>query len=597
MLEVFDMDLKKTAILENALSIEETLVLNNISRLNFTLPRDDPKVKFCRSFHFVRNGDTMYRILPSDSEIGWTPTITFECEHVIATLIDELMYGDIVIGNLGVYTDDVLRFILDKQRVRHWKLGVCEFSRQFEYGWSHESLLSALFSVPNRFVEPYIWEFDTRSHPWTVNLRKLDTDQPPSLYIREGKNMLKLKRHSDPTNICTRLYAHGYGEGVNALTFADINGGKPYIDSPAEYIEKYGYKTRLWVDRRYEDKKSLLQAARVMLNELQEPWFEYEVEFVEVDQKVINSAQVGKITKIVAEGIEYKTYILEVERKYTMEGVDCKLTIANKPKDVAESIADLADRQRIEMTYAQGATNLYAQSLQANCDSSHGAVMQFYIPEEMKIVNYVKIKVQVDQFRAYSKSTTTQEQQSQTSSSGGGGSSTSSAGGGSTETSSDGGGSTEDTGASGIDVEYSMSETTTVEGHFHELRTVRSHKHRVTFPDHTHEIEIPKHRHDFDIPEHNHSVTIPAHDHQVTPGIFFFGGARSFSVYVDDSLQGTYNSTGTEVDITKALIDPSSGIIRRGTWHKVEVRPNDLAYVYLDMFVQGFIQSRGDNTV
>lgn len=38
-------------------------------------------------------------------------------------------------------------------------------------------------------------------------------------------------------------------------------------------------------------------------------------------------------------------------------------------------------------------------------------------------------------------------------------------------------------------------------------------------------------------------------------------------------------------------------MIPRGSWLSLEVRPDDLAYISIDLIVQGFIQSRGDNTV
>lgn len=597
MLEVFDLDLRKQAILQNAFDVKEGLVINNISHLTFSLPHNDEKVKYCKPFHYVRLGDNLYRILPNEYTFDVLPVITFECEHVIATLIDDIMYGDIVIGNIGVYTDEVIRFVLSKQTKGNWQLGVCEFARQFEYGWSSESLLSALFSIPTNFVDPYIWEFDTSSYPWTVSLKKLNTDAVPSLYVHKGKNMLSLKRRTDPTNICTRLYAHGYGEGINALTFADINGGKPYIESPPEYIDKYGLKTRLWVDRRYENKESLLQAARAMLNELQEPGYEYEVQFVEVDKTFYNKAELGKVVKLVTDGVEHKTYIIGVAWDYQVDRVDCTLTIANKPKDVAASVADLADRQRIEMTYAQGATQLYAQSIQANCDSSSGAVLSFHIPAEMKIVNAVKAKIKIEQFRAYSKSTSVQEQSVQTSSSGGGSTQTSSSGGGSTQTSSGGGGVTTDTGPSGINVKYDMFDTTEAEGHKHQTRQVIAHQHEIELEDHTHSVTTPAHTHSTRIPSHTHSTTIPQHDHDITPGIYRFGNPNSFSIWVNGNMKATIADAGTEIDLTQYLVSGQDGKIPRGSWHTIEVRPNDLAYVSIDMFVQGFVQSRGDATV
>lgn len=594
-IEVYDKSLKKLAILQNALDVSESININAVSTMTFTLPKNDPKNEYCAAFNYIKFGDRMYRILPSEFDLTTSPTMVYECEHVIATLIDELMYGDVVIGNLGVYTTEVIEFVLSKQKTKHWKLGACEFARQFEYGWTNESLLSALFSIPNSFVDPYIWEFDTTSYPWTVSLKKLDTSQNPQLYIRQGKNLITLKRRSDPTNICTRLYAHGYGEGINTLTFADINDGKPYIDSPQEYIDKYGLKEKLFVDRRYENKESLLEAARAMLNELQEPYVEYEVEFVEVSEQFLDKAAVGKVCMIVANEVQYKTYITGVEWDYG-ETTDCKLTIANKPQDVASSVADLADRQRIEMTYAQGATQLYAQSLQANCDSNHGAEMQFYIPAEMKIVNSVQVKIKMSRFRAYSQATSTTDETTSTSSSGGQSTQTSSSGGGGSTTSSGGGGGTKTTGDGGVDVTWGVRNTQTASGHSHGYDIVTGHRHEIELPDHTHRVSMSSHSHNVSIPSHTHNVKIPGHNHKITPGIYFFGSAKKFKLYVNNVLRGSFSSSDAEVDITQYLVN-DQGIISRGTWHSVNIVPDDLAYICLDMYVQGFVQSRGDNTV
>ena len=594
-IEVYDKSLKKLAILQNALDVSESININAVSTMTFTLPKNDPKNEYCAAFNYIKFGDRMYRILPSEFDLTTSPTMVYECEHVIATLIDELMYGEVVIGNLGVYTTEVIEFVLSKQKTKHWKLGVCEFARQFEYGWTNESLLSALFSIPNSFVDPYIWEFDTTSYPWTVSLKKLDTSQNPQLYIRQGKNLITLKRRSDPTNICTRLYAHGYGEGINTLTFADINDGKPYIDSPQEYIDKYGLKEKLFVDRRYENKESLLEAARAMLNELQEPYVEYEVEFVEVSEQFLDKAEVGKVCMIIANEVQYKTYITGVEWDYG-ETTDCKLTIANKPQDVASSVADLADRQRIEMTYAQGATQLYAQSLQANCDSNNGAEMQFYIPAEMKIVNSVQVKIKMSRFRAYSQATSTTDKSTQTSSSGGRSTQTSSSGGGGSTTSGAGGGGITTSGDSGVDVTWGDRETTVASGHSHYVRVTTGHKHEIELPEHSHRVTISSHSHNVSIPAHTHNVDIPGHNHEITPGIYFFGSAKNFKLYVNNVLRGSFSSSGAEVDITQYLVN-DQGIISRGTWHSVNIVPDDLAYICLDMYVQGFVQSRGDNTV
>ena len=122
-----------------------------------------------------------------------------------------------------------------------------------------------------------------------------------------------------------------------------------------------------------------------------------------------------------------------------------------------------------------------------------------------------------------------------------------------------------------------------------------AHTHEID--DHSHSVRIPSHSHDVTIPGHSHNITIPAHEHDITPGIYFYGSPRQFDLYVNGKKKATIVSTDTELDLTQYLVDASSKLIPRGSWLSIEVRPNDLAYVSIDMFVQGFVQSRGDATV
>lgn len=122
-----------------------------------------------------------------------------------------------------------------------------------------------------------------------------------------------------------------------------------------------------------------------------------------------------------------------------------------------------------------------------------------------------------------------------------------------------------------------------------------AHTHEID--DHSHSVRIPSHSHNVTIPGHSHNITIPAHEHDITPGIYFYGSPRQFDLYVNGKKKATIVSTDTELDLTQYLVDTSSKLIPRGSWLSIEIRPNDLAYVSIDMFVQGFVQSRGDATV
>lgn len=695
MLEIYSRNRVKQAILQNAADITETLRINEIYSLAFSLPYDDAKNEYCTPFSLAKWNGRLYRIQPSALEISDTGMITYTCEHVIATLIDKVLFGYHHLGGLGVYTADVIRSILSRQS--DWKLGECAFSRQFEYGWEQESLLSALFSIPNRFTELYMWDYNTDIYPWTLHLRKIDTSANPTLYIRNEKNLLNLSRQSDTTQICTRLYPLGYGEGVNQLNIKGVNSGIPYLQSPKAYTDKYGIVERVWIDRRYEDAESLKQAAQAMLTELQEPYEEYSVGLAELGGGSYDEADVGKIVQITDNrvGLRKKSYVTEIQR-VNNDIAESTVTVANKSRSIASTVADLADRQRIEAAYSQGATQVYSLTLQANADASNGAVLDFFIPSEMRIINKVLIKVRMGSFRAYSKatesggsvttgtssssvssvgggSTTTGTSSSSVSSVSGGSTQTSSAGGsttvsgGSKQTSSSGGstsvsgGSTKTSSSSGStnvsggststgtstrtfksigtggpkadpqdkDDHYHLIESSVL-GHSHTVNTSHSH----SIGNHTHTIDtshshkIGSHTHTVDtnhshsIGNHTHSVSTShshnishthtvntshshnishthtvdtRHTHNITAGIYRFGNPKSFRLFVNGQQKATINATGSELDITSHLL--SNGTIPRGSWMSVEIRPDSLAYISAVLFVQGFVQSRGDMTV
>lgn len=600
MIEIFDKNNTKIAILENATNITETRRLNSIYSLVFSLPYNDPKNEHCQPFFFAKysDNDRMYRILPSQMEITEAGFINYECEHVIATLIDNVLYGHHIVGNIGIYTRECINYILNKQKTRRWKLDKCDFSRQFEYAWEQETLLSALFSVATPLKEAYKWDYQTSGFDWKLSLTMIDKYANPKIYIRDKKNSMKLIRQSDPKEICTRLYPLGYGEGVNQLNISEINNGLKYLQSPQQYIDKYGLIERIWIDRRYENVESLKEAAAVYLEALQDIRYEYEVEYSNVGTDDFASLDVGDIVQIedTEKNIKYKNYIVEIETNYD-EIEKSKIKIANTPKNIAGTVADMMDRQRIEVSYAQGATQLYAQSLQANADRSQGAILNFYIPSEMRIVNKVLIKVKIESFRAYSQSTKN-----------GGGDYQTTTGGGShwdRDSTQSGGGEWATTQVenyvSGRGHNHGISPGALIFEKIGEneqgVPTMRYVGTWQSSGDHTHSVIIPEHNHRFeiDIPEHNHGVTIRDHSHDITPGIYRFGNPRGFSLYVNGKNKG-YFSDIYELDITDYLLDNKKRI-SRGSWQSIEIRPDDLAYISLDMMLQGFVQSRGDKTV
>jgi len=630
MIEVFDLDRKKVAILENASSLTETQKLNDVGSFSFSLPDDDDKVQYCNAYWFVRyDGGDLYRITSSDIATGDTGSIVYECEHVIGTLIDDIMFGQHVVGNTGTFTTDVINYVLNNQTVANWQLDVCDFTNEYEYGWSGENLLQALFSIPALFSVAYKWEFDTDVYPWEMSLKLINEASTPSFYIRAQKNLLSKSTTSNFGDICTKLYVLGYGEGVNQLTIADANGGDAFLLAPQAVIDEYGTITKQFVDRKFEDAESLLQRGQTILDELVNPTISNEFDLVDLYPYTgdeIDKASLGDIARLTID--DTQTFITQIVYNHDVVG-DMKLTLKTRVLDVASTIADIADRQRIEQVYSQGATQLYAQSIQSNATSTKPLRLNFYIPDEMRIINSVKAKIQLEPFRTYSQAT--EGGGGSTSTSGGGGSSTntSSSGGGGTNTSSSGGSSTPTSSASsksttvinGGDLKTgyttlaptSLKDSGITDGHYHEYYAYyqsntrhkhdapdfvhshgMQHTHDVSIASHTHSVSSSSHTHSVSVPSHTHGVTLPDHTHMIEQGIFEFGSPSSGGIYINGVLKATMG-TDVEIDITDFLV--SGGEIPRGQWHTVEILPNDLSYITVDMFTQGFIQSRGVNTV
>ena len=486
-LSIFDHNTRKRlAFLQNAYRIGYKLDMNQVWSARFTLPYDDPKNRYCQPLNFVEVYDDeeyigLFRIIPSrihrDSS---TQEITYECEHVIATLIDDYLIKWHEIGNRGTYTNQVVQYVLNQQTVRRWTLGDCAFQHQYLYGWENENLLSAMFSIPNVFTERYRWDYDTMNYPWTLNLRANPTEEiaVKSVYnsatgqtenftyvkhnavaeIRYRKNMLGIEKVIDASTIVTRLYAFGYGEGDNQLNISKANPTrKMYIDADTQ--STYGIITQVWIDRRYQYADTLYQAALKRLESLKEPQVSYNVQAAYFEN--LKKCKVGDIVRIIDDEDGTDLYLpLQTIEKSDMTGApnDATLTFGNLQDDAAGSVADLFDRQRIEESYSQGAVTLYSQNFADNAASGFPAEMRFYIPANVVHINEIILHGRFSAFRGYSKATkgggatssTTQNGGSSTPTTEAGGSTTlTSESGGSTTVTSAGGGATTATSSSG----------------------------------------------------------------------------------------------------------------------------------------------------
>lgn len=624
--QVFDRNMKRLAYLDNAMSVGYTLETNSLWTATFTMPADDPKTEYCTPLNYVEifDGDEridLFRIIGEDLERSDGATRFYNCEHVLATLLNDVLFQYHQCGGTGVRTAEVLNYILNRQTTRNWVLGSCDFERFFEYNWENSTLLAALFAVPECFDSDYLWTWDTTGYPWSLSL-VAPSDRLKS-EIRYAKNMTEIRKSRDDTGLANRIYALGYGEGVNQLTISSVNNGLPYVED-ALSIEKYGLCSSILVDTRYEVEENLKAYAEQILRESAEPYYSYEIGAIDLHRltgDAFSRFWPGEIVRIVddEDGVNLRARIVSVTKDDAQGDPGAvSVTIANKSKDIAGSISDLQSRALIGETYAQGATNQQVYNFSDNADADHPATMKIYIDESVVRINKMLLNIQFEPFRAFEQAI------------GGGGGQTTSSGGGTTtssgggSTTSSGGGSTTSSGggqtSSGTALESSNilpNETNGRAVHNHGLSSGAklaivdsslkivgyesfvwsgahvhpAHTHRIS--DHTHRVDSHTHRvsaHTHTVPAHTH--TVQNHTHAIQFGIYEGQRASRATIRVDGNVlpaQSGYDN----IDIVAYLSKDDSGKIQRGTWHTIEVLPDTMSRIVGAVFSQTFCNSRG----
>lgn len=626
LIKILDRQLHPVAILENAFKIGYEKTFNAVWLASFTLPINDPKNAHCQPLHYVEVWDYdeyigLFRIIPSTTvKNESSKEITYTLEHVLATLLDDVLFLYHQTDNLTTAAN--IDYLLNKQTTKHWKRGKVDFVRYFSYKYENENgLLGPMFSIPKPFDQPYQWTFDTQSYPWTLNL--VEPEAEVSCVARYGYNQRGIERDDDPAVIFNRIYPLGYGEGDNQLTISSVNGGIPFVEDAAS-IAKYGVRPYIWVDKRFENPETLKASAIALLEKWKVPKVTYRGTAADVSRitgQDIDKLKMGRVIRWIDDDLGTFDARIVKESKSDIKGNpgDVQLEIANKTEDLGTTQADIERRQQINELYSQGATNLLAYSYNDNADQNNPADIMIYLPEEMVKINKLLLTYKTDNFRAYEQAIEGGGATVSTTGSGGGTVKSTSSGGGTTQTSSSGGGTTQTSSGGGDHTHVMFTYAEDAGGVAAPRRNFMpqggtnfrvtfeavspsslvtagssgNHSHTVTVPAHTHAITIPNHTHEIDIPNHTHSITLPNHTHGIKFGIYKHDKLPTkVTITVDGNSVPVTSLNGQDLDLIPYLSKDGDQKISRG-WHTVSIRPDDLGRINANIISQFFIQSRG----
>ncbi|MCI0767874.1 phage tail spike protein [Bacillus sp. TL12] len=623
------------AILENAYKIGYVKETNNLWTCSFSLPLNDPKRFEVKPKYFIELYDHdkyigKFIVNPKKTVKNESDnSITYNCEHVWSTLHSDVLFRYHQLTNWT--TRDVLEYLLSKQEIKHWKLGDCHFERYFHYAWENEnSLLNALVSVPKPFNESYLWTWDDTTYPFTLNLVRVTNEKVDT--IRYGKNLKGIEKEEDPTGLITRIFPLGYGEGVNQLGIEKVNGGVPYLEAEFTIIDEHGIHKQIWVDRRFEDAKSLKASAQALLDKYKKPQTTVSVDCIDyelIDPYKIIKYDIAKIVGVYDQDVDTNDdlRIMKITKPDIYgDPSNIQFDLGNVREDIGTTITDLQKKQLVNDTYSQGSTNIDSRDFQDNCDPDHPAVIRFQIPNDVMNVNELLLTFETLRFRAYERAIKGGGAVVGSTSAGGSNMSTTSAGGGLVITSSAGGGIVK-TSSGGGDHVHKMfhgggimpAEPTTiglhtafsdpgrntsasiyVKGTGSSLYTHGSsgdHTHETTLPNHTHSTTVPPHSHDYSTPSHTHDMTLPNHTHEIEYGIFEFNETPSkVTITVDGNVVPFTSTSGQDIDLEPYIAKDDEGKFQRGRYVEIKITPNSLARINATVTGRLFIQSRKGGT-
>ena len=274
----------------------------------------------------------------SISQAYATRTPTVQLEHMINSLKDRIMFGEIkpaqITGNAKATTctaEQAIRYILSYQN--DWVLDRFEYAGVSNpYKFDGDSLFDALETVSDSLRDSW-WTYDMSVYPFRLNIiykpNTTDTE------MRAGRNMRTITRTIDKSGMYTRFYPTG----------------KDDLHIPGDYVElntaQYGVVSKIETDASIDSVDELIRWANERLALHAEPEVSIDVEGVELVKSTgvsLDRMWLGSYCRVPLP--EFGTEITErivslnyADKKNRPEVV--KITLANNKSDVAKIIADV----------------------------------------------------------------------------------------------------------------------------------------------------------------------------------------------------------------------------------------------------------------
>lgn len=282
----------------------------------------------------------VYRVRDIDQNFN-TDTYQVQLEHIISTLKDDILFGEIktedLAGKKGATTvtaKKAVQYVLARQN--DWVLGEFDYTDSNPYKFDGETLFDAIGKVTDS-LEDSIWTFDLSVYPFKLNIKR--ESDAVGTELRAGRNLRTLKKKISKVGMYTRFYPIGKDD-------LHLPGGG-YVD---KNTDKYGIISKTETDQSLDTVAELKRWAEEQLAKHAEPIANIDVEGVELADATgvsLDEIQICRKCRIPLPdfGTEMTERITGIDypEKIRQPKVFRAMLASNK-KDVTKVIADFMKR-------------------------------------------------------------------------------------------------------------------------------------------------------------------------------------------------------------------------------------------------------------
>lgn len=319
------------------------LSLTPLSTAHMHLPPDQPEVKLHDFAElFAPSGSVgVYRVNEVNTVYGIGGGQELQLEHALTTLADSLAMK---VPAMSGPVSTIVATLLDAQDRKLWVLGDCEVPVDYEMVYEHtyDDILKTLMKLFSLLPTGYALEFNTRRLPFVLHIRALPEDA--FCECRLSRNLTSASVTMDDSELCTRLYPFGDGEGTDRINLSGLTG-QEYVD--ADTIDTWGIISRQITQEDISDAVTLQAFADRYIERHKNPMLSVELNAVDLYAATgveIDRFRLGRMCRLPLNDYGVMLYERVIAKRYGnvyRNPHDVRVTLANKSKGLADELAEL----------------------------------------------------------------------------------------------------------------------------------------------------------------------------------------------------------------------------------------------------------------